>query len=518
MLQGLEEARTARREDLLKAHGLSVSPQQLAIIHESDLASKKQVAGLTFGRSLALVLLLFILPSGAVVAMDSLAGEKERGTLETLLTTAVRRGDILAAKSLVIVAIALIITFIQTLNLLVYAGLKLLPVPPNLAAVVTPSVAIALFILFLPMAALAATVLLLISGCARTYKEAQMYFLPVLLVGLLPAMAPFLPGMSLRSVMVLVPIANLALAAKDILVGSFDWPLIMSSWLITCAAAWWMTRLGLRVLSAERLIVGADTDVTEFKGGIALFERHIWIWFGILWAALLVIGNYMEKTDLRVQILINLVILLFGTSYLMLRRYRLDPKEALALRAPRPAVWLGVLIAVPGGVLSALGLFRLSNSILPVSAKMTESFNQVVFPAGIPMLQLAFFLTVLPGVFEEIAFRGIFLYGLHKRLRPVSLALVVGLAFGIYHITLFRFVPTACLGVMFAAVTLLTGSIFPAMLWHCLSNAAGILTYKLQLPETELTPICYVAGAGLLATAFWIFWRNRTPYPGLRRV
>jgi sodium transport system permease protein len=516
MQDGLRDSRRARREELLKARGFPLQPQQMAVTHEVDLASKKQVAGMALGRGLALLLLLFILPSGAVVAMDSLAGEKERGTLETLLTTAVGRGDILVAKGLVIIAIALIITLIQTANLLVYAGFKLLPVPPGLAAAVTPPVAVLLFILFLPMAALAANVLLLISGCARTYKEAQMYFLPVLLLGLLPALAPFLPGMSLHSVMVLVPIANLALASKEILVGSFDWPLIVLAWLVTGAAAWWMTQLGLRVLSAERLIFAADTDATEFKGGAALFERHVWIWFGILWAVLLIVGNYMEKTDLRVQILVNLVVLLFGASCLMLRRYRLDPRQALALRAPRPAVWLGVLIAVPGGLLSALGLFRLANVVLPVSTKMTETFNEAVFPRGIPMVQLVFFLTVLPGIFEEIAFRGMLLHGLHKRLRPASLALVVGLAFGIYHVTLFRFVPTACLGVMFAAVTLLTGSIFPAMLWHCLSNAAGILTYKLQIPETELTPTCYASGAGLLAIAFWIFWRNRTPYPGLR--
>jgi len=502
---------------LLKAHGLSITMRQLAMTREVDLASKKQVAGLAVGRSLTLLLLLFILPSGAVVAMDSLAGEKERGTLETLLTTAVQRADILVAKGLVIVMVALIITLIQTANLLVYAGLKLLPVPVGLSAVVTPGVAVLLFILFLPMAALAANVLLLISGSARTYKEAQMYFLPVLLIGLLPALAPFLPGVSLRSIIVLVPIANLALAAKEILVGSFDWPFIALSWVVTCGAAAWLTRMGLGVLSAERLIIAGNTDAAEFKGGAALLERQVWIWFGVLWAALLIVGNYMEKADLRAQILVNLVVLLFGASCLMLRYYRLSPRIALALRPPRPAVWLGVLVAVPGGLLSALGLYRLANLVLPVSAKMTESFNEAVFPRGIPIVQLVFFLTVLPGIFEEIAFRGLLLHAWHRRLRPALLALAVGLAFGIYHMTLFRFVPTTCLGIMFAAVTLLTGSIFPAMLWHCLSNAAGILTFKLQIPETELTPACYFSGAGLLAVAFWIFWRNRTPYPGLRR-
>ena len=70
---------------------------------------------------------------------------------------------------------------------------------------------------------------------------------------------------------------------------------------------------------------------------------------------------------------------------------------------------------------------------------------------------------------------------------------------------------------MLAAVTMMTGSIYPAMLWHALSNAAGILAYKLQIPEAELDPLSYLAGVGILAAAFWIFWRNRTPYPGLRR-
>jgi membrane protease YdiL (CAAX protease family) len=175
-----------------------------------------------------------------------------------------------------------------------------------------------------------------------------------------------------------------------------------------------------------------------------------------------------------------------------------------------------VLVAVPGGFLTAVGLFHLANLILPVSTKMTESFNEAVFPRGISTVQLVFFLTVLPGIFEEIAFRGLLLHGLHRRLRPPALVLVVGIAFGIFHVTLFRFVPTACLGAMFAAVTLLTGSIFPAMLWHALSNALGILAFKLQLPENELNAVCYLCGAGLLAIAFWIFWRHRTPYPGLR--
>jgi membrane protease YdiL (CAAX protease family) len=164
---------------------------------------------------------------------------------------------------------------------------------------------------------------------------------------------------------------------------------------------------------------------------------------------------------------------------------------------------------VPGGLLTTLGLFQLANRFFPVSAEMMEQFNQAVLPQNVPPVQLVFFLTVMPGVFEEITFRGVLLYGLRRRFHPVVVALLVGAIFGLFHLALFRFVPTAFLGVILAAVRMLTGSIFPCMLWHCLSNGLSILGQARGMPETDLGPVCYLTGAGLLAVAFWIMWRQR---------
>jgi sodium transport system permease protein len=516
MSDALEETRRVQRMDLLKRHGFPVKPSELAVIDKKDLASKQQVAGLALGRGITLVLMLLILSGGAVVAIDSIAGEKERGTLETLLTTAASRVEILAAKHLGVLAIALLITLVQGANLLVYVGFKLLPLPANLAAAVTPGTVVLLVFMYLPVAALVASVLLLVSGHANSYKEAQMYFMPVLLLGLVPALVPFLPGISLRSIFVLLPVANIAVAVKDILTGSFDWPMIALAWLVTAGATVWTTRAGARFLLAERLITASERDVVEAKGGLPLFERHVWRWFALLWAALILVSGYSEKLDVRFQLVVNLVVLFFGAVCLMLRHYHLDPRVALALRAPKPLVWLGVLCAVPGGFVTALGVFQLANYVLPAPSGVIESFSESALPKNVPFWQLLLCMTVLPGIFEELTFRGMLLHGLHRRLRPAALVLVVGVVFGIYHVALFRFVPTACLGVMFAAVTLLTGSIYPAMLWHALSNALGLLAYKLQIPESGLDPVCYIAAGGLLAAAFWIFWRNRTPYPGLK--
>ena len=516
MHQVLGDTRDAQRANLLKIHQFPVSPADVAAVTAVGLASERQVAGVALGRMLTLFLLLFVLTGGAIVATDSLAGEKERGTLETLLTTAVSRVEILAAKHLVVLAVALLVTLIQTANLLLYVSFKLLPVTANLAAAAPPHIVMLLFVIFLPVAALASSVLLLISGHARSYKEAQTYFLPVMLLGLLPALAPVLPGLSLRSAIVLLPVANLALAAKDILAGIFDWPMIILSWLITAGAAVWITRVGARFLSTEKLITAEESDAVDIAGGPALFERRVLRWFALLWAALLLVSNYTGEADVRLQVSINLIGLFFGATLLLLRLYHMDPRVVLALRAPKPAVWLGTLFAVPGGLLAGLGMSRLSDFFLPVSTRITESFSESIFPADISSAQLLFFIAVMPAVFEEITFRGLLLHGLRRRLHPAALALVVGLVFGIFHMALFRFIPTACLGIMLAAVTMLTGSIFPAMLWHGLNNAAGLLAFHLQLPENDLEPTCYLAGVGMLAAAFWIFWRNRTPYPGLR--
>jgi sodium transport system permease protein len=503
--QAFLDTRRIERAQLLESRGFPVAPGKLAQIKRKDVASKSQVAGLALGRFLTMLLVLFILSGGAVVATDSLAGEKERGTLETLLTTAAGRLEILAAKHLVIVTVALVITSLQMVNLLVYIRLRLIPVPVGFAAALTPATALLLLILYLPLIALAANSLLLVSGYARTYKQAQMWFLPLVFVGVLPALAPMLPGVPLRSIAVLVPVANIAVAAKEILIGSFDWPMIFVAWLTTAAAAAGLGRIGIRSLVQEKLITASERDEVEFAGGLRLFERRVWL-----------VSNYTQELDLRLQLLINLVGLFFIACVLMIRVYHLDWRAAMAFRLPRPGVWLGVLAGVPGAFVTAIACYQFGNLLIPAPTQVTETFTKAVLPPQIPFLELVLFLSILPGFFEEITFRGLLLHGLRRRLNPLLLTIVVGMVFGIFHVALFRFVPTAFLGALFAAATLLTGSIFPAMIWHACSNALGVLASQWQFPENNLDFTCYATGLGLLLVSFWILWRHRTPYPGIK--
>src|SRR5690606_30352028 len=90
-------------------------------------------------------------------------------------------------------------------------------------------------------------------------------------------------------------------------------------------------------------------------------------------------------------------------------------------------------------------------------------------------------------------------------------ALVVGLIFGFFHVSLFRIGPAAYLGMILAAVVLLTGSIYPAILWHALNNAIALLAPRLGVMEAEALPPQWMMGAAavVLAVVFWALWKVR---------
>jgi sodium transport system permease protein len=463
-------------------------------------------------RLLRELLVLLVLTGGSVVAADAISGEKERGTIETLLTTAARRGEVVAAKQLAIIAVGMAITLINVANLLVYVVLGVFELPERFAVSVEPAALVVVLLLFLPLAAVVSAALLALSGYAKTYREYQIYFFPALLLFMFPAAAAVLPGIELRSAIVLAPVANVSVAVKEVLVGEFDWLFLGLTFAVTTAAAIYTSRLTARALSVERLITAAEIDEAEFVGGPALFPKRVLRWFGLLWVTLFVSSLWFGgELGVRAQVVLNVVGIFFGGSLLIMWRYRLDPREALSLRPVKFPVWIAVLIGAPSAYVVGVGVAQLADLILPVPERMLESFGEYLLAPDLALWQIILFFAVLPGVFEEIAFRGVLLHGLRVRLRPVALCLVTGAIFGFFHIDLFRILPTAFLGVVMGAVVLISGSIFPAMLWHTLHNSVALVPAYFAV-TIEYLPL-WSFGLGLLglALAFWILWRHRSP-------
>ena len=511
----LEEVRRLHRDSVYRAHGLPVTGR-FGVLESQNVASAERMGGALLGVILTPLLLFLMLSGGSIVAVDAISGEKERGTLETLLTTAALRSEIVNAKQLAVITVGVAVTVINLLNLLVYVVLGLIDLPQNLAVQLSAVSLLLLLGLFLPLTVLVSSALLLLSGYARSYKEYQMYFFPLFLLFIAPALAATLPGMDLHSSIALVPVAGVGVAVREVLIGEHDWPFLALAFLSTGAAALGASRLTERTLSTERLISTAELDEADLKGGPALFPRRVLRWFGLMWVLLLLTSLWLgEELGLRGQVLFNVIGLFFVGSLLMIRTYRLDPVAAFALRPPHAAVWLAVLVGAPAALVTGMGVAELFQFIVPVPERMLRSFGEFMDAGAMPLWQTLLFVAVIPGIFEELAFRGVLLHGLSRRLRPVPLVLTVGLLFGLFHVSLWRIPPTAYLGTLLAAVVLLTGSIYPAMLWHALNNATALIPVELGwiTEDYQLPYWIYSLATAALAASFAVLWWTRRPYP-----
>ena len=122
-------------------------------------------------------------------------------------------------------------------------------------------------------------------------------------------------------------------------------------------------------------------------------------------------------------------------------------------------------------------------------------------------------IAVLPGICEEVAFRGMLLYGLRRRYSVAGVAVVVGMVFGFFHFDMLRIVTTGTLGIVITAVALLTGSIFPGIILHLGNNALAVWLGTEGLPIEQAHPAILGLAPVVVAVLVGILYRYRTPYP-----
>jgi membrane protease YdiL (CAAX protease family) len=109
-------------------------------------------------------------------------------------------------------------------------------------------------------------------------------------------------------------------------------------------------------------------------------------------------------------------------------------------------------------------------------------------------------MALTPAICEEALFRGPILRGLASRFSPLGAAVLTGLLFGLYHVDVWRLVPTAVLGVILSLIALHSGSIIPSMLAHFINNGCLIVLAHRGVDDA-LTKLKLPTQIGLLALA-----------------
>lgn len=206
--------------------GLAPDVVHAVRVQEHDVASPREQLGKLIGGLLPYMFILFCFTGSMYPAIDLAAGEKERGTLETLLTAPVRRLTLVLGKFAVVTLTGVVSALIAMLGLYVSVAYGVEGMPPAvltaIGQVLEPTTIAAVFALLVPLSMFFAGLLLMLSVYARSYKEAVSIISPMTILVLVPAVIALIPGTKLTAVTAAIPVLNVSLATRELVAGTAE--------------------------------------------------------------------------------------------------------------------------------------------------------------------------------------------------------------------------------------------------------------------------------------------------------
>lgn len=192
----------------------------------TNIASKEKMGGLILSMFLPYIIILLSMLGAMYTAIDLTAGEKERGTLETILVSPIPRWQLATGKFLTILTTSVVSTSLAIISMsatMLYGMQSFGSIGGEMAINITPVMILIILLMMIPTACLFSALLMSISIFAKSYKEAQSYLSPLITIVILPSMVAFLPGVELDLKLALIPIVNICLCIKESLMGHINW-------------------------------------------------------------------------------------------------------------------------------------------------------------------------------------------------------------------------------------------------------------------------------------------------------
>ncbi|MBR0165114.1 MAG: CPBP family intramembrane metalloprotease [Lachnospiraceae bacterium] len=504
--------RTLSEEEIRQA-GLNVDAVLYPLQTEAtDLSSTESMVGSVMGTAMPILLMTFVMLAAFYPAIDTTSGERERGTMEFLLTMPVSNLELVTAKYLAVATIAVASTLLNVIAiamLVAYIGSLALmgaDTAPGLNLAAYVPVVFVLIICVFAFALLISAISMCIAAFAKSYKEANNYITPFMLVVMFTGYIAYIPDITLTGTMSIVPIANICLLIKDVLVFKFHPVLIalvfLSNLLYAGIAVYFLSK----IYRSERILFGEGGSGVQFfesrkniKKGTMPTPPEAFIVFLFMIILMFYLGTVLSLrsafTGTIIMQFVYVALTLFALWYI-----RADMRAVYALRAPHR----GRMFA--GGVLLGIGAFALAqfmgywlSRLLPSSMEAVgDQFDQIL--SGVPFIQVFLAVAVIPAICEELVFRGYFYTAFAGKMKALSAVLLTTFLFALFHWSMIRFLPVFFIGLLCTWARHQSGSIFPAMLIHFINNGTVLVLSELAGDSAE-AEIGFAVQAVYLAVA-----------------
>jgi sodium transport system permease protein len=532
----------------LAAGGVPASAVRPFEVDSKDVSEETAYRGAAAWSKILPVLLLIWAMTGAFYpAVDLCAGEKERGTLETLLSSPAERSEIVLGKLLTVMLFsgatsALNLLSVAVTGCLIFGQVTAFSPPPPLAIV---WLAVAL----LPMAALFSALCLALAAWARSSKEGQYYLMPLLLVTLPLAILPMTPGVELSLGNSLIPITGVVLILRSVLEGAY-WPALQYLPVVlavTLTACWLAVRWAVEQFNSESVLFrGSD------RCGLGMWLRHLvrdrqptpTLSCAVVCGIVILIAKFFlgaaltqpEGFDGFVRmVLVTQLAVIVAPAMLMTLLLTRSPRQTLLLRLPhRGALAAAALLALAIHPF-AIAAQTVVQQLYPFSDEMQKAMEGLHgMLAAAPGWQIILVLAILPAVCEELVFRGFILSGFRQTGHTVRAIVLSAILFGLVHGILQQSIIACVLGLVLGFLAVRTGSILPGMLFHCLHNTLAVASSWITLATLDRWPVLgmlirsageagiayrwqvYVLGG--IATVAVLAWFARLPFAESSKV
>ena len=531
-----------------QAATILAAPPSTELLFRTRLRSLKSKPGnaISLATLVPLMLVLMTITGGVYPAIDLTAGERERGTLETLVAAPVPRMAILLGKFIAVITVTLLTALVNMVGMMItiwsFQLDKFLFGTEGLSWTMVGQV----FVLLVIFSGFFSAVLLAVTCFARSFKEAQAYLIPLMLISLTPGLLSLMPDLKLDGAMVILPLINIVLLARDIFQGNFDWSIALVVIFSTII-------YGFLAISFAARIFGTDAILFENQTGLAsMFKRPrekmetATLPGSLLCLALLFPANFMwiglmgrlgETISFQQRLLI-----MAGGLFLLFAALPLVFGAIKRIKLPSGFGFrFGSLFGYVGAILLGISLGLIVIQIFATTHYVSEFFSppdgnselkdqmlklaeqQVAGMMSIPYWQLLLCMAIVPALCEEVFFRGLLLRSMLKHTTVWVAILFSGILFGIFHIlsanvlSLDRLLPTSLMGIVLGWVAYRSRSVFPGMILHAIHNAIYVslaifkddlvaqkwITEDQQgLPTVILIGACVVSLVGFLLVFF----------------
>ena len=485
-----------RLAQTLTRHRLDADAIQAFQIAEADVADQQKKRAALWSKILPFIVMIWCLTGAFYPAVDLCAGEKERGTFETLLSSPARRDEIAIGKLLTVITFSMATSILNLISM----GFTGAFVMSRLGAGMSmggglgapPLMSIAwLLLALIPVSALFSAIALAAASFARSSKEGQYYLVPLMMISMPLMMLPMLPGAELDLGTSLIPVSGLMMLLRGLIEGEYALAAQYAGPVcaVTLIGCWLAIRWVVQQFNSESVLFRSSE---RFSIGIWLKQvmrqrdelptiGHAVLCGVIILVVKFFVGLVMHApaswADFSKQTIVVLVATAGTPAVLMAMVLTRNPFRALRLRPCRWSMAAAAILMALCLHPLVMGITSVVIQIYPPSselASMDGLMKQIV--AGAPGLwAILLVFAIAPAVLEELAFRGFILSGMQSLRNDWKAILLTSLLFGVAHSVLQQSIVTFFVGVVLGIIAVRTGSLIPCMLYHAMHNGISVV-------------------------------------------